>query len=429
VLTVLVFGLAPAIRGSRVSLQSALTGRAGDGGPAGIRTRQLLVALQVALSLVLLVGASVFVRTLRNLKSEDIGAADRQRLLLVWTLPGQTGRRNEDVRSLVARVHNRLASVPGVASVSESGSGLLSGSSGGPRVWVPGEISNGRAGIPVDGSMTASSGFFETVGQPVLAGRAFTQLDNDTSARVVIVNESLARRLFGFDSPLGRRVATSPDPRAQSYEIVGVVKDARYRNPREPAGLMTYWPLLSSGRAPRVTFVVRASGDPQTLATEIRREIRAAEPTLPVLGINTLEEQLDDLLFQERLTADFSAFFGVLALLLASIGLFGIVSYVAAQRTREIGIRIALGASRRGVLGMILGDSVRLVVAGTLAGAPLAILLTRQIESLAYGIPSRDIWAIAAAAILLLMVAVIAALMPAHRASKVDPALALRTAT
>ena len=180
------------------------------------------------------------VRTLRNLRSEDLGA-DRARLLLVWTLPGQTGRQGESLRSMISTLHDRLASLPGVTMVSESGTGLLTGWSGGPRVWPMGSGPNDNDGIAVDGSMTTSPHFFETVGQPVLLGRDFTARDADTSARVVIVNESLARKLFGLDSTLGRRLTTASEGRGQSYEIVGVVKDARYRNPRQPAGRIRRW--------------------------------------------------------------------------------------------------------------------------------------------------------------------------------------------
>ena len=423
--TVLLFGLAPAIRGSRVPLQSALTGRGADDGVVGVGARRALVVLQVALSLVLLAGASVFVRTLRNLRSEDLGA-DPARLLLVWTLPGQTGRQGESLRSLISTLHERLASLPGVAMVSESGTGLLTGSSGGPRVWPADGRPNDTDGIAVNGSMTAGPQFFETIGQPLLFGREFTRRDTDTSARVVIVNEGLARRVFGRVNAVGLRLATSVEGRGRFYEVVGVVKDARYRDPRQPAGLMTYWPLLNSGRAPRVSFVVRTTGNTPALVTAIRRTVREAEPRLPVLDIDTVDEQLDGLLFRERLVADFSAFFGALALLLASVGLFGIVAYSAARRTREIGVRIALGAPRRGVLGMVLGDSIRLAVAGILIGAPLAVMLRRVTASLTYGIPAGHYWTVGGMAVLLVAVAILAALIPAWRASTVDPSVALR---
>jgi hypothetical protein len=339
----------------------------------------MLVVLQAALSLVLLVG-----RTPRNLRSEDLGA-DRSRLLLVWTLPGQTGLRGESLRSLVTTVHDRLASIPGVRMVSESGTGLLTGSSGGPRVRAANADPNDTRGIAVDGSMTAGPGFFGTIGQPLLFGREFTRRDADTSARVVILNESLAQRLFGVENAVGRHPISGPEGGGETYEVVGVVKDARYRDPRQPAGLMTYWPLLSSGRAPRVAFVVRTESNGTALVSAMRREVRAANATLPVLEIDMVDEQLDGLLFQERLIADFSAFFGVLALLLASVGLFGAVSYAAARRTREIGIRMALGAVKRDVVMQVLDDSMRLVV-----------------------------------------VALLAAFVPARRAAAVDPSTALR---
>jgi predicted permease len=424
VVAVLLFGLMPAVRGSRVSLQSVLARRA-DGGAGGAAARRALVVLQVALALVLLTGASIFVQTLRNLRREDLGA-DRTRLVLVWTLPGQTGRQGDRLRSLIGSVHDRLASIPGVTMVSESGTGLLTGSSGGPRIHADGSTPNDDNAIAVDGSMTAGPGFFETIGQPLVYGREFRAGDADTSARVVIVNESLARRLYGRENPLGRRVLQRAEGRVQSYEIVGVVTDARYRNPRQAAGLMTYWPLLNSGRAPRVTFIVRAGVDPRPLIPTIRRELREAEPALPVLNVDTVEEQLDGLLFRERLTADLSLVFGMLALVLASVGLFGVVSYGAARRTHEIGIRVALGAPRRRVLGMVVGDSVRLVVAGVVVGVPLAVMLQRWSASLAYGVPVKGVETPVVAGVVLLGVAVAAAILPARRAARVDPVIALR---
>lgn len=424
--TVCAFGLLPAIRGSRVPLFSVLGARGAFTGQRGIRTRKALVVAQVALSLILLVDASVFVRSVRNLRHENIGVADRSRLVLASTLPGQTTLRGDALRAVIARVHDRLAAATGVVSLSESGSGLLTGSSGGPRVWAEASASNSPNGLQVDGSMTVGPGFFATVGQPLVAGRDFVTHDTDTAGRSVIVNESLARHLFAADNAVGRRISTAPGDLDASYEIVGVVRDARYRNPREPAGFMTYWPLLNSGRASRVTFVARIDGNATALMSEIRRSIYSTAPALPVLDVVTVDEQLEELLFQDRLIADFAAFFGLLALCIANIGLFGVVSYVAAQRTSEIAIRMALGARRSRVLTMVLGESARLVAIGVLVGAPLAFLLRQAAASLTYGLPGTDVLSIAAAAALMLAIAVPAALVPARRAAMVDPAVTLK---
>ncbi len=421
-LTVVIFGLAPAVRGSRVSLVSAMTVRGATGSAAGVTVRRMLVALQVALSLVLLVGASLFVRTLRNLRHEDIGLAERPHLVMAWTLPGQLGLRGDALRALVTTVNDRLARVPGVAAVSASGSGLLTGSSGGPRLWT--ETKPSDDGIRVDGSMTVGPSFFSTIRQPLLAGREFDLRDTDTSARVVIVNESLARELFGQAPALGRRVATSRGS-TDSYEIVGVVRDARYRDPRQTAGLMTYWPVLNSGRAPRVTFVARVNGDVPMVMSAMRRAIHDASPQLPLVTVNTIDEQLDGLLFRERILADFAAFFGAVALVLASVGVFGVVAYVTARRTGEMAVRLALGAPRTSVVAMILGDSVRVVGVGALIGVPLAVLLHRAAARLTYGIPPGDALAIAVAVAALLAVALVAAFLPARRAATLDPAITL----
>jgi predicted permease len=422
-LTVVLCGLAPAFRSARVSLVPALAGRGADalgsGGRFGLR--KLLVVAQVALSLTLLVGATLLVRTLRNLKSEDLGL-ERERLLLVWTLPNQTGRQGPALSALFWTIQERLAALPGVVSASSSITGLLTGASGGPTLRAEGSAQE----IRVDATMTAGPRFFETIGQPLRAGREFTRPDSDPTRRVVIINESLARRLFGNESALGRRLISGRGSEAPSYEIVGVAKDAKYRTPREQSGLMTYWPIAEGNRLPRLCLIVRAAGSPASIAANVRQELRQIEPNLPVLKVDTIDEQLDALLFQERLLTNLSTFFGVLAVLLACLGLYGVMSYSVARRTHEIGIRLALGATPAGVLRLVLKESLWLALAGIALGVPAALALTRTMKTLLFGVSATDPVTFAALALLLTAVALLACYIPARRATRVDPMVALR---
>jgi predicted permease len=426
-LTVLLFGLAPAFRGSKIPLTQAMTGRSTGAGSSERRfgMRKLLVIVQVALSFALLTGATLFVRTLRNLRSEDLGL-DREHVLLVWTLPGQTELRGAELSSLFWTMQERISSLPGVASASASVSGLLTGDHFGPAIRVEGSATDNTQDVRADGTMSIGPRFFETIGQPLLQGRDFARADADPAARVVIVIETLARRFFGSESPIGRRLISGLAGNSPSYEIVGVVKDAKYRTPRESSGLMTYWPYVQGGRLSRLCLVIRATGNPASIAASVRQELRNIAPNLPVLKIDTVEEQLDALLFQERFIASLSTFFGVLAVLLACIGLYGVMSYAVARRTGEIGIRLALGSTPAGVLRLVLRESLWLVSAGIVIGMSVSFALMRLASTRLYGVRAADPLTIIGAALLMITVTALAALLPARRAARVDPLVALR---
>ncbi len=277
--------------------------------------------------------------------------------------------------------------------------------------------------------------FFETMGIPLVAGRDFTELDNETAPRVVIINETMARFYFGDENPVGRLVRWSADDPAPT-EIVGVVKDFIRGTPRGFAlpEFSTYFPYrdreaLNRGAQSRLRGMmaaVRTSGDPLKLAARIRQELREIDPNLPVIRINTIAEQLDDVLAQERLIATLSVFFGALAVVLACIGLYGVISYSVARRTNEIGIRLALGATPAGVLRMVLKESLWLALAGIALGALAALAAARLISTLLFGVSAADPLTMAGAIALMLAVTALAAFLPARRAAKVDPMIALQ---
>jgi predicted permease len=440
-LTGILFGLAPALRGSRVSLSPALTERGASAGGSGGRrlgARNLLVTAQVALSIVLLVATGLFIRTLHNLKAQDLGL-DRERVLLVWSSLSQTGRpgltevqKGKELAALYRITQDRVASLPGVVSASPSVNGLLAGGGfGGPRVKIEGRAATESADARAQYHIVGPA-FFSTIGQRLLQGRDFTNEDTEDAPPVAIINQSMARYFFGSQSPLGKRFSFDESGNPPPREIVGVVTDANYTSPREDKNRMRfYFPYRQEVpshrlRQIRMCLAVRTAGNPADFAGSVRTEMRSIDPRLAVLNIATIEEQIDDLLFQERIITRLSGFFGVLAGLLACAGLYGVMSYSVVRRTHEIGIRLTLGSTPASMLRMVLGESLVLVLAGIAFGVPAAIAAARLISTRLYGIGAADLLSIGTATALMLGVSVVAALVPAHRASRVDPMTALR---
>jgi predicted permease len=426
VVTPVLFALAPALKASNRSPGRALSARGtGADGPGGrFAARQLLIVGQVAVSLTLLVATGLLVRSLINLKAQHLGFG-RQHLLLAWTLPSTTGREGPALLALWTDVQHRIASLPGVRSVSPSAEGLLAGGPvAGPLVRIEGTplASAARA----DATMTVGTGFFATVDQPLLAGREFTQTDTASSTPVVVVNQTLARRLFGSTNALGRRLWLGPGDRS-AVEIVGVVADAVQNAPRAQRQRILYYPAAQNVRRLRwMCLAIRTVGDPSSLVAQVRQELRGVDPTLPVMKIDTLDEQLDAVLFQDRLVVNLAVAFSVLAALLAGAGLCAMLFHAVARRTKEIGVRVALGAGQVSVLRMVLGDTFMLVLVGIGIGIPLTLSTTRMISGQLFGISPQDPAIIAGAVAAVWAISLIAAAAPARRATRVDPIVALR---
>jgi predicted permease len=429
VATGLLFGLAPALRASKVALASALGRRGADSSSSSTRFSlgKGLVILQVALSLLLLVGAGLFVRTLRNLKAQDIGL-DRQHVLLVWAAPAQTGRSGEAVAALYQMAQRRVSALPGVISASPSNAGVLTGGGNGApseTLTVEGQppkpgLSGGIAGAAV------GSGFFSALGMTLLAGRDFTEQDTEKSPRVAIINETLARFEFGGKNPIGKRFFRRGET-GSPWEIVGVVKDTKDRNLRQKDLGVTYTPYRQQmNKLAIMCLVARTSVAPASVAPRVRQALREIDPGLPVLNLTTVEEQLDGILIQERLLALLASFFGVVAALLACLGLYGVISYAVARRANEIGIRLALGATPAAVLGIILKESLMLAFAGIAIGTLATLAFIRLISTMLFGVSAADPLTLCAAITLIIVVTAMSALLPARRATKVDPMVALR---
>ena len=443
ILTGLLAGLAPALRATRLDLISSLKEHIShsSAGESRLPLNKTLVVAQVALSLFLLIGAGLFVRSLQNLKDQDAGF-DRENVTLFELDLGPdypVSRRVPLYKQLLAR----LEALPGTRAASFSSYSLLSGTSQSMKASVDGYTP------PPDEDMICKQlwvtpQYFATMGISLLSGRDFVPQDElpasapTTTAPVakrplvVVINETMARQFFGEANPIGKRIRFPGylDKNSEPFEIVGVVKDAKYLSLRERTPRITYFPFLQIPNEFGSTFQLRAAGDPAGFAPAIRRIAQELDPRVQTLDLRTMNDVVNESLAQERLVAQLAGFFGLFALLLACIGLYGVMSYTVTRRTREIGVRMALGAQRGDVLRMLLRESMLLVVAGLVIGLAAAVATTKMIESLLFdllfGLTATDPLTIALSTLLLLSVAGLAAWLPARRAARVDPLVALR---
>jgi predicted permease len=420
VLTGMLFGLLPALQARALSLDAALRPARGTGqGRREQRATRALVAGQVALSLFLLIMAGLLVRSLHNLRGLDPGY-ERRNVLLIDVQEGIMARvLPESYRPL----EERLRQIPGVRSASLSTIGLMQEGAWTSRVTAPG-FQNQQGGFVQTRVNPVSPSYFETIGMPLVAGRGLEWLDTSESTRVAVINERLAGELFAGENALGKLLSLgdqfNPD---RALEVVGVVADAKYHNLREDDGGMVYFPLTQSGQT-FLSVELRTEGEPLAVAQSAREALR--EQQVLVRDIKTLEEQTDRTMSQERMLAKLGGFFGIVALTLASIGLYGVLSTAVARRTNEIGLRLALGARRGDVLGLWLREAGALVAIGIVLGLPAALAATRWIEGFLFGLTPTDPLTIAGAIVALGAVAALAAYLPARRAANLDPMEALR---
>jgi predicted permease len=446
VLTGLVFGLAPVAQSARTDFTPALKQDAvASSGRPRFTLRKSLVIAQVGLSLLLLIGAGLFVRSLRNLKDLDAGFRP-DHVMIADVDPSRSGYKGQRLRDFYEQLRGRIERMPGVQSVSLANITPLSGSRWNNFISVEGyQWKQGERNV-VDFNAVGPR-FFETLRIPIVLGRDFRPEDSPAFSpdpptvprppgsldpeelkgpRVVIVNESMAKRFFAGRNPVGMRLCQRDTFRMETaYEIVGVVKDVRYFGLRPNTESMIYLPVWRSGAGPR-TLCLRTTGDPRQSIEGIRREVAALDSTLPLLNVATMDEQVDNNILQERLVATLSSFFGVTALLLAAIGLYGVMAHAVTRRTREIGIRMALGAQQSSVLWLVLGDAAWMVALGAAVGIPAALAVTKFASTFLFGIGARDPLSVVLATAVLAAVAVGASYLPARRATKVDPVTALR---
>ena len=467
VLTGILFGLAPALRGARLNLtpalkESASTLPSGEMQPGRrVLLGKALVAFQVALSTMVLAGAGLFVRTLQNLHDIDPGFDTRN--ILIFGIDATLLRYPDvKIRNVYRSLQEQLAGLPGVISVSYSSDSLLSGG-----LWTSGVHIEGqpeKATSEVD--MIASGlDFLGTMRIPLVLGRTFAAPDFQQAAEAsaseqaaqqnaspsaaksgakkspaigppipVLVNQTFVRKYFPNQNPLGKRLtegnssgtsgegAEVPQPRAKSWEIIGVVGDTKYNSLRREIHPMVYVPLTGGG----AHFELRTAQEPTALIPAVRDLVKRTDSNLPIFGVRTQIQRIEELLTRERVIARLASFFGLLALLLACVGLYGLLSYEVARRTREIGIRMALGAERRDVTRLIVVRGINLTLVGLGTGVAGGLVLTRLVSSLLYDLKPTDPLTFVSAAVILAAVAFVASYIPAHRATKVDPMVALR---
>jgi len=423
-LTSLVFGLLPAVRSSRTEITLSLKDRSGALSAGGISLRRMLVGIQVALSLLLLVGAGLFVRTLRNL--ESLGPGFPTDHLLAFTIdPSLNGYSDEETKSFYERLNVNLQTMPGVTSVGFSSMPLLKG-----YAWQNAVLGKDFEGAPIEEQPVLSEvgpDYFATLGIPIVAGRAFTAQDVGP-AQYAVINETFAREYFPGRNPIGQRFGLVDDmePVSPDTEVIGVIPDRKYRDLRETPPPQAYFPYFEGTHFRFMNVYLRTQADPRQIEDELRERMRQFDPHVPVVGLETMNEQIGFSLRTERLVASLSAVFGGLATLIAVIGLYGVMAYAVMRRTREIGIRMALGALRSNVIVMVMREVFLLIGAGLAAGIALALALADLIRSQIYGLSARDPLTFIGSAIVLTVAAGLAGFIPALRASGVDPTTALR---
>jgi predicted permease len=424
--TVLLFGIAPALRATRVELTNALKEGKGSAAAGGRRAMaNALIVVQVALSLVLLIGAGLFLRTIVNLETVPTGF-NKENVLLFGIDPSAVGYK-QDARlvNLYQALEQRISAEPGIRSASVSFFTFDEGE------WDDAVVVFGNSPAPgIDNDVienVVGQGYFATMGIPLLAGRTFGPQDTATSPKVAVINETMARNYFPGLSPIGRRFAVNDQGKVgPSFAVIGVVKDAKYLTPRELQQAAAYYPYTQNGDRYYYDLAVRYSGNPRPIVGEVREAASEIDPRLPVTYQSTLSERVDQSIAGQTLVGKLSTFFGLLAAFLACIGIYGVMSYAVSRRTREIGIRMAIGAERRDVLRMVMGEVGRLVVLGLAIGIPAAVAADRWAQSLLFGLKPTDPLTLASATALLLVVALFAGYLPARRAMTVDPMVALR---
>lgn len=430
VLTGVLFGLLPALRASRIDPGNVI--KASGGGIVGTgprqRLQQSLVVLQVALTLVLLVGAALFVQTLRSLKGMDMGFSRENVLLLQVAMPP----RIEPVRKAIMskEIIERLQRTPGVNVASASALIPLGGNYWGQQFNPEGYAASPGETVRGNGMLIAPR-FFETMDSLLLSGRDFGPLDESLDTAVtnkpatVIINEALAKRYFGDGSPLGRHLSFLNAPNRR-YEVIGVVRDAKYRSLRDPAPPTFYLSCFQESRPWNLVFAVRATGQPESIIESLRAAVRQVDSTLVIRHTQTMEETVNASIRDERVIASLGGFFSLAALGLACLGLYGTLSFSVAQRVREIGVRMALGARQGDVLSLVVANGLKLTLLGCLLGLTGALATTRLVSKLLYGVTPNDPATFVGTAIALLLVATFASWLPARRAANVDPMQALR---
>jgi len=421
IITGLIFGLAPAWQVTRPDVAPALKREmAGRGWVGRALLRRALVIGQISVSLVLVFGAGLFARTLRNLRTVDLGFRPEQIILMTMD-PSLSGYKEADTALLYDRLLERIRKLPGVRAASLANMTVLSGGMFAADVGVTGYTPQDHE--PNYYLNWVSTDYFKTLGTPILQGRDFNRWDRKDVQPVAIVNQRFASHFWPGQNAIGKRFRWGGWK--SDVVIVGVVANTKYQTIREEPQFIYYLPVAQQ-HASGLTLYVRTVGDSDRMISSVRDIVRALDPKLPVYNIKTLEAQIDSQLSQERILASLSTFFSAAATLLAALGLYGVVAYSVKRRYHEIGVRLALGAQRPDVIWLVLRESLLLVVIGIAIGVPAALAATRLIASVLFGVNPADPLTYSLATLLMLAVAGFAGYLPARRATRIDPMVALR---
>ena len=425
-LTGLFFSLVPALQATRLELASLLKDEAGTASGTGHQVwfRKALIVGEVALSLVLLVGTGLFARSLYNLQHVDPGLKT-DHLISFSIDPSQDGYSQVRMRSLFQSLQEKLSMLPGVRAVSMAQFPALTGSEPRMTIKVEGYRSREDEGMSPVLNFVGPR-YFSTMGIPLVAGREFTSRDGPSAPKVVIINEKMARYFFGGENPIGRHIGPAGVKDPIDIEIVGVVKDSKTITVRDDVAQCMYFPYQQDETLSIMTFYARTVQPPEEMANSLQQVVRESDPSLPVFELKSVKLQVGESLFIDRIIATLSASFGLFATLLVAVGLYGITAYSVARRTRELGIRVALGATRSDVLRLVMREVVLMTALGVAIGLPAALALCQVIRSVLFGLTSYDPLALIFATVLLVFVTFLSGLLPAHWATRIDPMVALR---
>jgi len=427
ILTGVLFGFAPAIRATRASPQSNLKdqGASASEGRSIVRLRKWLMVSQVSLTALLLAAAGFFVQSLWNIKRQNLGVrADH--VIEFSIAPGLNRYTPAQTAALFERMREAIGALPGVRSVSAAKVAVFKGDDWGSDITVEGYAPQPNEDTNVRRN-SVGPGYFATMGTPLLAGREFDERDHADSSKVGVINEMLAKRFFAGRNPIGMHLAIGAGTTVHpDIEIVGVVKDSKDSDAREEFHPFVYQPYTQDPGLAEATFYVRTIQDPVALGVTLRKLVQGYDANLPIYELRTLAEQVDDSVFADEFVAFFSLCLGILAALLAAIGLYGVLAYMVTRRTREIGVRMALGATQKNVAWIVLREVVGMLTVGLCVGLLAAIALGRLIESQLFGVRASSPVVFVATAGLLAGVALLAGWLPARKAAKVDPIVALR---
>jgi predicted permease len=425
-LTGIIFGLVPALQATRPHLAGTLKDQVGSiAGGTSVRLRKTLVAAQVALSLLLLIGAGLFIRTLRNLKALDPGF-QTSNLIEFSVNPTMNGYKPDRSLEFYRQLREKIMGLPGIDSATLAVMPVLGGGEWDNSVSVEGFLHKPTE-APDPHMQFVSPDYFKTLNIPILQGRDFRTTDVKDAPKVCIVNERFAKKYFKEGAALGRHIGMGGNPGTKlDIEIVGIARDTKYESMREEVPFEVYQPYTQTDFVIGMTAYVRTARQPEQAFPTVRQVVNSLDSNLPVSDMKTLEKQQEESLITERLVATLSAAFGILATLLAAIGLYGVMAYIVAQRTREIGVRIALGAETSDVLWMIMKEVALLAAIGIVIGLSASYGVTRFAQSQLYGIQANDTFSIAMAILGIVLVAFTSGFIPARRAANVDPIRALR---